>query len=160
MSLHPRLHLMPPAQNTKAVHCQFAQNKRCVWSISESAPRGFSTKPQRGGHPTRMRRVMIGYRCAIYIFAAALLSGCGSIYWGSEFPCASPISESSTFSLQSDLQILTWNLHGTPEHGPREGRFKRIAVEVLRRQPDIVLFQEVWFKDDANVLQAGWCQLS
>lgn len=92
----------------------------------------------------------------LLIPGALLLVGCGAlginVHYGNEHPCADTSSPPARAATASDLHVVTWNLHGTPEHGPRDARFARIADEVLRRAPDLVAFQEVWFQVDAKLL--------
>ena len=50
------------------------------------------------------------------------------------------------------LRLLSWNVHGTPGTRERSQRLDRIAGEVLRRGPDVLLLQEVWLDPDRSRL--------
>ncbi|MCK6556613.1 endonuclease/exonuclease/phosphatase family protein [Candidatus Binatia bacterium] len=51
-----------------------------------------------------------------------------------------------------ELRLLSWNVHGVPGTRDRPQRLDRVADEVLRRDPDLVLLQEVWLDPDRSRL--------
>jgi endonuclease/exonuclease/phosphatase family metal-dependent hydrolase len=54
---------------------------------------------------------------------------------------------------RQDLQIVSWNVHGTPFNGPMQARIGRIGAQLEQRQPDLIVLQEVWFEGDARLLE-------
>jgi endonuclease/exonuclease/phosphatase family metal-dependent hydrolase len=91
----------------------------------------------------------------LLIVLACAASGCASLHWGTEYPCSDSSSPAVAPGLpKGDLHVISWNLHGTPEHGLREDRFRRVARALLERGPDLILLQEVWFKGDAAFLES------
>jgi endonuclease/exonuclease/phosphatase family metal-dependent hydrolase len=85
------------------------------------------------------------------------LVDCHAMHWGKPTACTPPLSSTPSRApvAQSGivLHALSWNLHGAPSAGPMDARLGRIAGEILRRHPDLVLLQELWFADDARRLQ-------
>jgi endonuclease/exonuclease/phosphatase family metal-dependent hydrolase len=85
------------------------------------------------------------------------LIDCHAIHWGEQAACTPPPSTAPSRApvAQSGivLHALSWNLHGAPSAGPMDARLGRVAGEILRRHPDLVLLQEAWFADDARQLQ-------
>lgn len=77
-------------------------------------------------------------------------------FWGEAPVCAAPAPSATVHPPEprpgSVLRVLSWNLHGAPSAGPMDARLGRIAAEILRRRPDLVLVQELWFADDAHRL--------
>jgi len=53
------------------------------------------------------------------------------------------------------ISLVSWNLHGVPGAPRREERMQRVAAEIARRAPDLVLLQEVWLPGDEERLVAG-----
>lgn len=77
---------------------------------------------------------------------------------GGQAPCFTTNSADS--DSQVNLKVLTYNVWGLPSwmnHEPK-ARYARIARDIERLQPDIVLLQEVWTKSAAAVAptNAGW----
>jgi endonuclease/exonuclease/phosphatase family metal-dependent hydrolase len=93
------------------------------------------------------------------VFAALLLAGCTTVHWGQERACAVPVAPAPMLSAgersRHDLQIVSWNVHGTPYNGPMQARILRIAAQLEQRRPDVILLQEVWFEGDARLLEAA-----
>jgi endonuclease/exonuclease/phosphatase family metal-dependent hydrolase len=90
------------------------------------------------------------------VLIALAIAGCSSIHWGEQRSCAAP---AATYAVSErprhDLHIVSWNLHGTPYNGPMHARIDRVAAALAQRLPDVILFQEVWFEDDARLLAAA-----
>ena len=80
-----------------------------------------------------------------------------AMHWGEPTACTPPPSSAPSHTRPSRsgivLHALSWNLHGAPSAGPMDARLGHIAGEILRRHPDLVLVQELWFADDARRLQ-------
>jgi Endonuclease/Exonuclease/phosphatase family len=95
---------------------------------------------------------------ALLLPALALLcpGPCHAIHWGAEPVCepSTPSAPAQPPATRPDgvLHALSWNLHGAPSAGPMDARVGRVAAEILRRGPDVVLLQEIWFADDAQRL--------
>jgi endonuclease/exonuclease/phosphatase family metal-dependent hydrolase len=59
--------------------------------------------------------------------------------------------------MRDRLHLISWNIHGIPTQlgcGP-SGRMDRIATEIDRRKPDLVLLQEVWCRRTLDRLVAA-----
>ena len=57
--------------------------------------------------------------------------------------------------MATPISLVSWNLHGVPGAPLREERMQRVATEIARRAPELVLLQEVWLPSDADRLAAG-----
>ena len=88
--------------------------------------------------------------------AVVVPAPCFAVHWGAEPVCTPPTPPvpARPPATRSDgvLHALSWNLHGAPSAGPMAARLGRVAAEILRRGPDVVLLQELWFADDARRL--------
>jgi endonuclease/exonuclease/phosphatase family metal-dependent hydrolase len=82
--------------------------------------------------------------------------GCTSVHFGRHVMCelSGDVTSALPPSDGSTLNIITWNLHGTPTAAPTDERFTKVARTILERRPDFVLLQEVWFRGDADQLAA------
>jgi endonuclease/exonuclease/phosphatase family metal-dependent hydrolase len=91
------------------------------------------------------------------VFAALLLAGCTTVHWGEEKACVAPAApvRFAPERPRHDLQIVSWNVHGTPYNGPMQARIGRIAAQLEQSRPDVILLQEVWFEGDARLLEAA-----
>src|SRR5690348_6948823 len=56
------------------------------------------------------------------------------------------ISSSNTLGDEIHLRLVTYNIWGLPSWmtGARQGRYPRIARELKRLEPDLILLQEAW----------------
>lgn len=52
------------------------------------------------------------------------------------------------------LHIVVWNLHGVPTAPRLLRRFRAAAAEIRRRAPEVVLLQEVWRPQEAQLLRS------
>ncbi|HKB13078.1 MAG TPA: endonuclease/exonuclease/phosphatase family protein, partial [Vicinamibacterales bacterium] len=55
----------------------------------------------------------------------------------------------------STLRVISWNVHALPLLRGKRQRLGRIAAEIARRRPDVVLLQEVWMPRDRAALSAA-----
>ena len=114
----------------------------------------LTTKPQ-----SRMTPAQTAARAALLlcIILSSHLVDCHAMHWGEPTACTPPASSAPSRGLVTRsgivLHALSWNLHGAPSAGPMDARLGRIAGEILRRHPDLVVLQELWFADDARRLQ-------
>src|SRR5262245_6663903 len=72
-----------------------------------------------------------------------MLAAVGSL----DSPCGSPWCP-----MPITVRVSSWNLHGPPLAPRRDARFDEVARRILREDPDVVHFQEVWIPDDATRL--------
>lgn len=95
---------------------------------------------------------------SMLIVLIALLSGCASVHLGAEIPCdelQKPSTAQPPNTNESQLRVITWNLHGIPLAGDIRARLRRVASELSSRGSDLLLLQEVWFDGDAQELEAA-----
>ena len=90
---------------------------------------------------------------------ALALNGCASVHWGSDhdyLPLSAHVSAEPQMATGSgDIHVITWNLHGSPDTAPMSNRLARVAKELIRRLPDLIVLQEIWFDGDKQSLQAA-----
>ena len=84
-----------------------------------------------------------------------MLNGCSSVHLGTATPCKPEpeIEVGCTWGdpeAQSDISLVSWNLHGPPNTSDMAERLMKVADKVLSLEPDVALFQEVWFERDAE----------
>lgn len=95
---------------------------------------------------------------SMLIVLIALLSGCASVHLGAEIPCdewQGPSTAQLRNANESQLHVITWNLHGIPFTGDIRARLGRVARELSSRGSDLLLLQEVWFDGDAQELETA-----
>lgn len=90
------------------------------------------------------------------LFLLLVLEGCSSIHCGkpdSGDKSLQPSQEHVADVDRNSFKIVSWNLHGLPGTAALDGRLEKIAKEMLVRKPDIILFQEAWFKGYADFME-------
>lgn len=85
---------------------------------------------------------------------AIALAACDAVHLGSPPDCGAaavqPPPAAPSPAAAGQVRVISWNVHGPHTVAPMEARIERIARELLRRRPAIVLLQEVWFEGDAG----------
>ena len=60
------------------------------------------------------------------------------------------MSEAAPSARATQLRLVSWNVHGTPDAPRTKERLRAIARSLAARDPDLVLLQEVWAPRDAK----------
>ena len=83
------------------------------------------------------------------VLAALLFQLCAA--GAQDIECAVP-REAVAAPATGRLAVISWNVHGLPFDPSLDARLDRVAQEILRRRPDLVLLQETWITDAAERL--------